>query len=347
MGNRRRQWTAHSPAAQILVMAAATQGLDPAQILARFEIDPLVLADPDGRIPLETLRAMWLTLPELCSCPDLALVAAHLFRDAPKLPLSAHIFLASPTLGDAIRRVQRYERVMYDNGTPSTLEHHVEGERAWIRLDPTLGFFVPPPAATAFEFATFRDFMSRATQREIPMLEADLRLPEPPNRAAWDEHFGVRVRFGAAVDGIVFPAEVLSYPHPSASESLALILERYADGLMGTLPPGTEDTCVARVKAVVRSLLPDGLPSIDEVARRLGASSRSLQRQLAAAGVSFREIVDELRRELSLRYLESSDASIADVAFRLGFADQPSFHRAFVRWTGATPGAYRQARRTA
>jgi len=76
-------------------------------------------------------------------------------------------------------------------------------------------------------------------------------------------------------------------------------------------------------------------------AAALNLPPRTLQRRLAAEGASFAGLLDEVRRELSLRLLADPVTSIAEVAFALGFGDQPAFHRAFSRWQGSTPGEYR------
>ena len=84
-------------------------------------------------------------------------------------------------------------------------------------------------------------------------------------------------------------------------------------------------------------------PSADEVAQGLHLSTRTLQRKLAEAGVSFSEVSDDIRSELAKEYLSSRDVRISEVAFLLGFGEQSSFNRAFRRWTGVAPGRWRES----
>ena len=77
---------------------------------------------------------------------------------------------------------------------------------------------------------------------------------------------------------------------------------------------------------------------------RMRMSERTLQRNLGREGTSMQALLDELRHQLALRHLAEAKESIAEISFLLGFADVRAFHRAFKRWTGATPAAYRQAR---
>ena len=73
-------------------------------------------------------------------------------------------------------------------------------------------------------------------------------------------------------------------------------------------------------------------------------SERTLQRRLSAEGTTMQALLDDARREISLRRLAESKQSIAEISFLLGFAEVRAFHRAFKRWTGSTPAAYRQSR---
>jgi AraC-like DNA-binding protein len=84
--------------------------------------------------------------------------------------------------------------------------------------------------------------------------------------------------------------------------------------------------------------------SIDRVATALDSSARSVQRRLQTEGTSFQRVLDDTRKELALEYLDDPTKPIAEVALLLGFSDQTAFHRAFVRWTGRTPGDVRRRR---
>ena len=85
------------------------------------------------------------------------------------------------------------------------------------------------------------------------------------------------------------------------------------------------------------------LPTLERVAASLGMSERVLRRRLTARGTSFRALADEVISPLARRYLHDSTLSLDDVAERLGYSEPASFVRAFRRWTGTTPDAYRSA----
>ena len=92
-----------------------------------------------------------------------------------------------------------------------------------------------------------------------------------------------------------------------------------------------------KVEQAIEPLLGQGEVRIDLVARGLGLSRQTLYRRLKAEGVTFAELLDELRRRLALRYIRQDGLSVKETAYRLGFSDPAAFSRAFKRWTGASP----------
>ena len=99
---------------------------------------------------------------------------------------------------------------------------------------------------------------------------------------------------------------------------------------------------VERVEDYVRGALSSGTCSIEQCARKLGSSVRTLQATLSDKGLRFSDILERHRVELAKSYLEQGDMTLDDVAAMLGYSEQSSFGRAFKRWTGSTPQRYRR-----
>ena len=99
---------------------------------------------------------------------------------------------------------------------------------------------------------------------------------------------------------------------------------------------------VAHTRLAIEALLPYQRASLTCVAEYLRMHKNTLKRALGQRGINFRELHDEVRFQLAANYLENVDLPIAQIGAQLGFAEENSFFRAFKRWTGGTPGAYRR-----
>ena len=101
-------------------------------------------------------------------------------------------------------------------------------------------------------------------------------------------------------------------------------------------------TIALEVEALVKDALPGGIPAIARIGEHMGMSSRTLTRRLAENGLTFRDIIKKAQEETATEMLKNSDSSIAEIAFQTGFSEQSAFNRAFKRWTGQSPVAFRK-----
>ena len=108
-------------------------------------------------------------------------------------------------------------------------------------------------------------------------------------------------------------------------------------------PPPVPDSLAKRIELLLPSYLNREKMGLDGIADGLGVSRRTLQRRLAEDGTSLTEVVDEWRFTTAVRLLGEEFSSLADISAALGYANVPNFERAFRRWTGTTPGRYRDS----
>ncbi|MEQ9694123.1 helix-turn-helix domain-containing protein [Shimia sp. SDUM112013] len=154
---------------------------------------------------------------------------------------------------------------------------------------------------------------------------------------------GFPVVFGAEEMELVLPLSVLSLPIPTYDPKLRDYLVAYGERLLKDRPD-PNPSLRARIEGVLTGALPDRLVCADEVASSLGMSARTMARRLKEDGLSFREIVDDLRLSLAKTYLESG-YSVTEVGFLLDYSDTASFSTAFKRWTGQSPRRFVSALR--
>jgi AraC-like DNA-binding protein len=118
------------------------------------------------------------------------------------------------------------------------------------------------------------------------------------------------------------------------------LLLKYCEAALAVRRDNTSQLCT-RVENAISSLLPHGRVVVDDVARSLGMSKRTLARRLADEGLNFTEILEQLRRDLAVRYLDDRKLHISQIAWLLGFNEVSAFTHTFKRWTGKTPSQLR------
>lgn len=192
------------------------------------------------------------------------------------------------------------------------------------------------------EFMTFTilAIMRTVTDRDFHPLEIRFTHSAPDTQDAIQRLAGCPIVFNAEETEIILAPTTLELPVPTYDPSLLHYLQGYGDNLLSEI-----NQPAPNLQALVENFLVSNLPgrmlSVGEVASGLGMGRRTLARKLAAQGLSYSTIADELRCSLSTRYLIQSETPIAEIAFLLGFSDQASFTSAFKRWTGETPKVFR------
>lgn len=140
---------------------------------------------------------------------------------------------------------------------------------------------------------------------------------------------------------LVFAANLLDLRIAGSDRTLLNHLKPIAETLLAGLH--TRRSFAGIVRAAMLKLIAQGGVSIDDVARDLATSPRTLQRRLENEGTTFGAVFDEVRRAAALEYLKNPQLAIKEAAYLVGFSEPSTFYRAFRRWTGATPSTYRRS----
>lgn len=328
-----------------LVLAAAqARGVDGAALCERTGFDPALLANPDARIPLATENALWHAAADLTGDPCFGLHAVALVKPGDFDALDYAVRTAPDLLG-ALQRLARYNRLVHDIATFRVID---EGTRVTVEHG-----FAPPGLspcrhASDFTLASLPAVAAQMCGERVGVLAVQLAHPAPADVQPYVDTFGVVPRFGAAVSALVFDAERLRRPLPQADAGLSRIVTAHAERLLAERAPADGGhATAARVARLVGERIANGPPALRDIARVLHLSERSLQRQLEAEGTRFSVLVEQVRRDLALRYLADHRLALGEVAYLLGYAEPSPFHRAFKRWTGMTPAEARLRARTA
>lgn len=313
--------------------AAATLGADVPALVAEVGFDPAVLDDADGRVPLVQHLRMW----ELLSARgDGVEIGARLGPAA--MGVVGYACAHRATVRDALAFQQRMAAVVHRDAVPAL---EVQGDRVVFArpISPPFAALREPVYAQA---AAIVATMQALTGRPLRASFVRFPLPRPGEPAALERHFACALAWGTSRLEVGFDAAMLDLPLPRRDPRLFGYLARRAEELRARLP---DDAAWAeRARSEVGALLVEGEPRLAQVAQRLGVSERTLHRRLDEEGTGFAALVDEARRARALLLLEDRALSASEIAFLLGYTEPAPFFRAFKRWTGATPAAYRRAR---
>ncbi|WP_236518290.1 AraC family transcriptional regulator [Sandaracinus amylolyticus] len=318
-----------------LLVTLARLGHDADAVRARAGIDASALGDPDARIPFAAHARLWEEIAALGG--DVGLALGERLGTA-ALGVVGHAMSRAETVGDAWSVLERFRRLVLDDAVPRL---RVEGDEAHL-VQPLPARFArlrhPAECQAATTITTLRALVgARFDARHVAFQHA-----APASIDAHRALFGTRdVVFGAAANELVIDASIRLRPNVRADPALRDYLVRRAGALEAEL--GEDDRLADRARREIAAALASGEPSADVLARTLGTSSRTLHRRLAAEGTSVAALLDETRRERALALVADPARSVGAIAFALGYRDATTFTRAFRRWTGVTPGAWRRA----
>jgi len=252
--------------------------------------------------------------------------------------LLGYVGLSSDTLGDALKNLTRYLSVLSE-GAEAELVIESGTVAIVIRiLDPDV---LDCRQIDDFGMSTLLTTCRALTGTEFNPERVDFRTPKPSSLAEHERIFNSEVRFQQPRSGLVFNNRAIHLPIATADSGLLRVLERYCRDILGRRP--AVPTLVYQVRELIAGLLNTGDPTIDTVAAELNMSSRTLERRLNSQGLSYRRILDDLRRQLAERYLEDERLGLAQITYLLGYSEPTAFNRAFRRWTGITPTQFRKA----
>jgi AraC-like DNA-binding protein len=320
--------------ATILSAFCRALGLDTDKIVSPVRAHPATLVDGEGRIPLDIAFRVFDEAPHRTGVGHAGLIAA---QHTPQGSLGVMDLLcrASATIGDGLARVHRYYALIDDR---TTIEVVPEGGRVRLLLRDRTDM-PAPRAGREYFFGLVAERWHALTGTALPAVEVSWPFPKPQNVDVYREAFGAENLFDQPFNHMLIEADGFRAPVRTADPIVLTYLEGQADAAFARLP--RRDAWLDAVRRSIIPALAAHRASLEATARYLAMSPRSLQRRLGEAGVSYQELVDSVRRELGVRLILDGALGIEAIAELLDFSDATSFHRAFKRWTGATPRAYR------
>jgi AraC-like DNA-binding protein len=277
--------------------------------------------------------AIWRTVAEMSRDPAFGLKLGTEIRFERSHPVSI-AGVCSRTFGDALQRLARYKQLT----CPEEIRVHRKAQETSVEF-----FFIEakepqPDIMVDLGLSWILCVGQRGSDGEITPLRLELTRPVK-HRALLERHFGCRVRFKADRNALVFRSSDLDRPFVTHNEELVAIIGTQLDSELKTRNASVN--IGQQVKDTLKRSLAGKRPTLQDVAHELGLGTRTLQRRLTDAGITFQKLVEDTRRELARHYLKQRAVELNEAAFLLGFEDVNSFFRAFQEWEGTSPTQWR------
>ncbi len=328
--------TVYATCLNAVLQAATAAGVDREALLKEAKITPAILSIPGERVPLSQFVSLYELAEKHTNDPNFGLKVGRVIYF---LGLNLHLYMTT-----ICRNLRQYLNVI-----PSTISlrgdlgqvliradgDHIRLE--WHPLNPSIG---SPRLLSDEMLMSSALIVGSICALPVPVLAAELSYPRPSDTSELESAFGKKLRFDCSVSCLHFPRESLGYPLIDLDYELGQDFTAMPQSLFED-DTGNKDPFLQDLKGTMLRILPTGELTIDKLSGEVGVSRRTLQRRLADRESSFKQLLQGLREELSIHYLDDSRLGITEIAFLLGYSDQASFSNAFRSWRNCSPSEYR------
>jgi AraC-like DNA-binding protein len=314
---------------------AREAGIDVAPLMEKADVTSRQVEDDDVRLPVKG-QIKFLELIANALKDDF--LGFHLARDFDlrEMGLLYYVLNSARFLGEAFRRAERYSTTFN------------EGVSLGVREGNELGVNFKYVGVERLSDRHQIEFLVTGMVRLCRKLTNRHLLPECVNllhrrsggSAEMNKFFGCDVFFGADTDRVAFSGTVKEMPILDADPYLNKLLVKYCEEVRSHW--SERGSFRIAVENAIAALLPHGRARLDEIASELNLSPRTLTRRLASEGLTFENILSELKSDLARRYLLDKGLPISEIAWLVGYKEVSAFTSAFKRWTSKTPSQARQ-----
>jgi len=321
--------------ARLAYARARSAGIELEPLLRKARLTVAQLENPRSPVKVRD-QISFLNLVAAALDDDFLGFHLALLPDVREAGLIYYVIASSDTLAEALQRTARYSTTVNEGFA----QRFVAGRHVGVAVEYRGVSRHDDRHQIEFWVTTLVRACRQATgMRLVP---SRVRLTHARHRldAELAGYFGDDVAFGAAADEILFPRSVAQARIVDADPYLNRLLLSYCEEALARRR--LRGSFSHEVMNTLAPLLPHGKATAGEAARRLAVSQRTLARRLAREGVTFSDLLEQLRSDLAARYLAEDDLAISQIAWLLGFREVSGFSHAFKRWTGTTPRAARQ-----
>ena len=314
--------------------AVERAGISPAALLRQARLPATLHVSGDAWVTTTQYFSLWRALEELSGNPAIGLTMTVETDTSLHPPATMSAFFARD-FRDGLARLARFKRLC----TPEELSLIEKDGEVQLAVDWVHAVGQEPDSAADVTFAAILELGRRGTGHHIVPIRVEMTRSGPLTQAHTD-YFGAPIVFNAARNALILDAGDLDLPFAGHNPELLAILTPALSNALDEIE--AQSSLPEQVKIVLKRRLPSGKPELSDIAEAMGLSQRTLQRRIAEAGTSFRQLLEASRRELGRDMLVNGISATDEIAFLLGYQDTSSFYRAFHEWEGVTPGQWRE-----
>ncbi|WP_250655538.1 AraC family transcriptional regulator [Alkalimarinus coralli] len=258
-------------------------------------------------------------------------------------PVLGMTLLSCQNLRQVLEQVVRYESLNHDLGTSCLDIGANESRYVWT---PNPLYLPDSKDEISFHlvvsvFAGIRTFAPWLINQHIPIKQICFTASEPKNLFLYRSFFDTDILYNQPNNSILVKSDVADWPVLNGDTASFSALTAYADTLLNSRE--SQQDLVWKLKTILPEALRRQTYRIEDVSNQLNMSVRTLQRKLKESGCGYKQILDEVRKQLAEFYLTESSISMSEIAFLVGYQEQSSFNHAFKSWSGLSPSAYRDS----
>ncbi len=320
----------------VLRAIGQTARIDEADLIAQSGLDPKVFQEENALIDTEKLTRIFHYAIERSGDPNLAL---HIGEAVPyqSLGLLGYLLVNTDTVGEMLAKFYHYQRLISKR---LNFRFTDEGERYKLAVTISQNPHLPVPRFHAeVHLCAIVNILRQIAGYPLMPQEATFAYDAPADRSEHERIFGRQLRFGADENAVFFDKSDLTAPIATSNASMLHYFEVQAQRILEEMDAAS---WYARVKHVILKEIGEKEISIEEVAKGLDVSIRTLQNRLKEEGKSFRGALGSVRKQLARHYIQNTKMELGAIAVFLGYSEPSAFFRAYKQWTGETPSALRK-----
>ncbi|CCK75153.1 Transcriptional regulator, AraC family [Oleispira antarctica RB-8] len=316
------------------------KGISQDALLENTEIDPAAFSDPKALLTYQQVIILTNNTLRLSNEPTLGIELGKAIN-INQFGMLGYAILSCANVRQALNLGLKYH-VLIDPAF--NFEVVEQGEMTSVRLTSHI------PIETIYNFlcdvfiANFISLARFLTGLNILPRAININRPKPDFSDRYEQFFeGCLINWDQPRTEIVFDSSIMDAPTTLADEATAKMAESQCADILSRMGP--REGIVVKVRRILLSH-PGHFPPIETVASHLATSTRTLSRSLQEVSTSYQKILDEVRKEMAIEYLNTSSLPIEEIAALIGYNDPSNFRKAFKRWTGNPPSYYRAVRKS-